>query len=75
MQTRSFKRTVLINESESIVQDVYLAYLRELRKLLGHYSWTFFLLPKLPTSIIMDDEAYFPLKDDKIMGNKGFYVE
>ena len=23
----------------------------------------------------MDDESYFPLKDDNIMGNKGFYVE
>ena len=23
----------------------------------------------------MDDESFFPLKDDNIMGNKAFYVE
>ncbi len=33
-----------------------------------HFFW-----PSEATAIVMDDEAYFGLKNNKILGNKGFY--
>jgi len=33
-----------------------------------------FFSPSSSTEIVMDDESYFPLKDNYINGNSGFYV-
>ena len=33
-----------------------------------------FFSPSSSTEIVMDDESYFPLKDDNINSNSGFYV-
>ena len=33
-----------------------------------------FFSPSSSTEIVMDDESYFPLKDDNFNGNSGFYV-
>ena len=53
--------------------DIYLGRMREQKLQLMILEETF-LSFSISTKIVMDDKSYFPLKDDNINGNSGFYV-